>query len=237
MTIPRQSTRRRKPNRRKPGENGATLVQTIFETLRAEIASGELLPGELLSRRTLASRFRCSYSTVVEVMVRLEGTELIDAATAQIARVVRPTLESIRDVHILIEAYETQAIRLACQSATAGEIDELYLLAEVLEKRIAARDPNDREAPALHAQFHKRIAQVGRAPGLVRAMERSQLMVRCQKHWTVTATEMPDPPRWHSLLIDAVRDRDPLAADAAMRAHMRRGFEKDMLAYQLSLVE
>ena len=42
---------------------------------------------------------------------------------------------------MLIEAYETQAIRLACQSATAGEIDELYLLAEALEERIAAAIP------------------------------------------------------------------------------------------------
>ena len=235
--VPRQTTRRHKPKRRKPSETGITLVQTIFETLRAEIASGEVPPGELLSRRALASRFRCSYSTVVEVMVRLEGAELIEAETAQMARVVRPTLERIRDAHVLIEAYETQAIRLACLSATAGEIDELYLLAEALEQRIAARDPDDREAPTLHAQFHKRIAQVGRVPGLVRALERSQLLVRCQKHWTVTATEMPDSPRWHSVLVDAIRDRDPLAADAAMRAHMRRGFEKDLLAYQLALVE
>ena len=137
MMVPRQTTRRHRPKRRKPSETGITLVQAILETLRAEIASGEVPPGELLSRRTLASRFRCSYSTVVEVMVRLEGAELIEAETAQMARVVRPTLERIRDAHVLIEAYETQAIRLACLSATAGEIDELYLLAEALEQRIA----------------------------------------------------------------------------------------------------
>ena len=228
---------RQASRRKRPLAGDATLGQTVFETLRSEIASGVLAPGEPLSRRAIASRFGCSYSTVVEVMVRLESTELIEAETAQIARVVRPSLERIRDVHILIEAYETQSIRLACESAAAADLDELYGLAEALEKRFAARDPDDREVPLLHAQFHKRIAQAGRAAALVRALERSQLLVRCHRHAIVTAKELPDPPRWHSQLVDAIQARDPLAADAAMRVHMRRGLEKDLLAYELAAVQ
>jgi DNA-binding GntR family transcriptional regulator len=137
---------------------------------------------------------------------------------------------------VLIEAYETQSIRLACESATSAEIEELSALAKALDARTAARDRNDRQVPLLHVQFHKRIAQMGRAPALVRAFDRSQLLVRAHRHAIVTATEMPDPPRWHSLLVDAIRARDPLAADAAMRNHMRRGLEKDLLAYQTATV-
>jgi DNA-binding GntR family transcriptional regulator len=225
---------RKRPKSRAAAE-GATLVQTVYQALRQEISSGELAPGQPLSRRAIAQRFACSYATVVEVMVRLEAAELIEAETSQIARVVRPSLERIRDVHALIEAYETQGIRLACESATAGEIEELHALAAELERRIDARDQRDRQVPLLHAQFHGRIAQISRVPALVRALERSQLLVRCHTHWHVTATELPDPPRWHSVLVDAIAARDPLAADAAMRVHMRRGYEKDLLAYQMSL--
>ncbi|HEX3657958.1 MAG TPA: GntR family transcriptional regulator [Pirellulales bacterium] len=228
---------RQAPRRKQSLAGSATLGQTVFETLRSEIASGVLAPGEPLSRRAIASRFGCSYSTVVEVMVRLESTELIEAETAQIARVVRPSIERIRDVHVLIEAIETQAIRLACDAATQADIDELYAMAEALEKRIDARDPDDRQVPLLHVQFHKRITQAGRAPALLRAQERSQLVVCCHRHAIVTAKELPDPPRWHLVLVDAIQARDPLAADAAMRAHTRRGMEKDLLAYQLAAVQ
>ena len=32
--------------------------------------------------------------------------------------------------------------------------------------------------------------------GVFQPLDRSQLLVRCQRHAIVTATEMPDPPRW-----------------------------------------
>ena len=175
-------------------QNSVTLVCTIFETLRGEIASGVLPAGQPLSRRALAERFACSYATIVEVMVRLENTELIEAETAQMARVVRPTLERLRDAHVLIEAYETEAIRLACESATSGEIDELYRQAEALETRIAACDLEDHQTPVAHMQFHQRIAWLGRAPSLVRAMERSQLLVRCQNIGSSRRVSCPTHP-------------------------------------------
>ncbi len=229
------AVKRRSRGRAAAGQNG--LAHAIYEALRDEITLGQLKPGDSLSRRQIAGRFGCSYTTALEALLRLANSGLIESESAQVARVRRVTMESIRDVYVMIEACETQAIRLACESATDCEVDDLASQAEALDARIGRHDPTDTEGVFLHWQFHKRIAQLSRYPILVRELERGELLLRFQTTWLVTATVAQDPPRWHSLLVDALKSRDPLAADAAMRVHVRRGLEKELLAYQKKVCE
>jgi len=219
----------------KRNETRGTLAQRIFEGLCDEISSGQLKPGEPLSRRRIAQRYGCSYSTVVEAMVRLEGAGLIEADSAQVARVARTSMENIQGIYVVAEALQTQAARLTCHTATAQEIKELYAEAEALDARIAVRDAKDKEVPSLHLQFHKRIGQLSRVPELVRVFDRLELLVLCQHTWLATALAMEDPPRWHSLLVDAIQSRESLAADAVMRDHWHRGLEEEILAYRMHL--
>src|SRR4051812_16774520 len=113
----------------KGSEGAGSLAKAIYQGLCQEITTGVLKPGELLSRRRIAERYGCSYTPVIEALVRLEHSGLIEAETSQMARVRKETIETIRNNYILREAYETQAIRQACEAATAQEIDGLYRLA------------------------------------------------------------------------------------------------------------
>ena len=214
------------------------LARAIFEGLRDEITGGKLMPGEALSRRGIASRYGTSSIPVIEALARLESVGLIEAEARQVARVRKITLETIQDDYVLREAYETQAIRLACQTATAGEIDELYRLAEAVDARVPAGGtkamPRDQEGPRLHWQFHRRIAEISRCPALVRELERIELLRRLQANWYFTP-EIPDPPRYHSLLVDAIKARDVTGADARMRVHVRSGLEKELLGYRMKM--
>jgi DNA-binding GntR family transcriptional regulator len=140
----------------------AGLAAAIYEGLCREIITGRLRPGELLSRRRIARRYGSSYTPVIEAMVRLEEAGLVEAESAQMAGVRPMTLENIRGVYVLLEAYETQAIRLACAAATDAEIDDLAAAAVAVDERIARRNGRDREGVALHWQFHTCIAQLSR---------------------------------------------------------------------------
>jgi DNA-binding GntR family transcriptional regulator len=204
------------------------LAQRIYEGLCQEITGGRLRPGEVLSRRRIAERYGASYTPVIEAMVRLENAGLIEAEAAQMARVRRLTLESIQENHILREAYETQAIRLACDRATPAEIEELYCLAEEVDGRRQVRDEkrrDDRKGTLKHHHFHRRIAEISRCEALVTALDRLELIREMEATWSYVPN-VRVPARQHSLLVDPIAHRDPLAADAAMRAHLRRALDK-----------
>jgi DNA-binding GntR family transcriptional regulator len=225
---------------RSPAKKNAgklALAQRIFEGMCREITTGKLKPGELLSRRRIAERYGASYTPVIEAMLRLEHAGLIEAVASQMARVRRVSVETIQSNYVLREAYETQAIRLACERATADEIAELYRRAEEVDARRTARDAAGRDDPdglLLHWHFHKRLAELSRVPALVEALEHIQLLRQLQANWHYVPS-MAGLPRWHSLLVDAIAQRDPQAADAAMRTHVRRGLEKELLGCGITL--
>jgi len=222
----------------KPAAEGEhALAHLIYEGLRDEITGGKLKPGEPLSRRGIARRYGTSSIPVIEALARLEGTGLIEAEARQAARVRKITIETIQDDYVLREAYETQAIRLACETATSGEIEALYRMAETLDACVrvgTAKKSMDKKGPLLHWQFHRQIARISRCRALVRELERIELLRRLQANWYF-APEIPDPPRHHSLLVDAIQERDPTKADAAMRTHVRSGLEKEFLAYRMNM--
>jgi DNA-binding GntR family transcriptional regulator len=183
-------------------------------------------------------------------MVRLENAGLVEAETAKMARVRKITIQTIQNDYVLRMALEVEAIRLASETATAGEIKELYRLAEAVDARISLRDhecpgagrpgrdgaggETDLEGLRIHWRFHRRIAEVSRFPVLVREMERSELLRRLQACWFYMP-EMVNPPRMHSLLVEPIERRDPEAAAAAMRAHVQRGLEKELLSFRMKM--
>lgn len=213
------------------------LAKSVYEGLRDEIVSGKLMPGAALSRRQIASRYGTSYIPVIEAMTRLESAGLIEVEARQVARVRKITLETIEADYVLREAFETQAIRMACERATDVEILELYESAEAIDARVAAggtKKSRDKQGPLLHWNFHRRIAEISRSRSLVRELERIELLRRLQANWYFT-DEIPDQPRCHSRLVDCIKERDPAQADTEMRAHVRRGLEKELLGYRMKI--
>jgi DNA-binding GntR family transcriptional regulator len=216
------------------GRNSVVLTRLIYERLRDEIVTGKLKPNELLSRRQIAQRYGCSYTPVIEALIRLESAGLVEMESNQIARVRGLSIEKIRGDYVLREACETQAIRLACESATSTEIDQLSRLADEVDatakKGYETHFEVVGEGPLLHWSFHRRIAELGRCADLIAELERIELLSRLKANW-IFVEDLPDPPRHHGQLVDAIRERDPVAADAVMRAHIRRGLEKELQGY------
>jgi DNA-binding GntR family transcriptional regulator len=213
------------------------LTQQVYDGLCQEISTGRLQPGEPLSRRGIAERYGVSYTPVIEALVRLEQTGLIEAEASQMARVRRVSLESIHSDYVLREAVETQSIRLACETANAAEIEDLYRLAEGVDARAEGpRRVSVVDGPKLHWDFHKRIAELSRYRVLVRELERIAMVKRFRNIW-LAPPAVDDPPRAHSRLVDAIKRGDPQAADAEMRTHIRRGLENECLAYRLRVMK
>ncbi len=220
--------------------DSSVLTQRIYRSLLDEIIGGKLRPGEPLSRRRIADRHGCSYTPVIEALIRLEYAGLVETEAFRTPRVCGLSLERIQGDAMLREACETQAIRMACEHATPDEVEELQGFAEEVDaleevartrsKAAGAHRDGAEEGPIRDWRFHRRIAELSRCPALLREMERIVLLRRFKATWAFTEG-FTGPSHHHTRLVEMIRRRDPLAADAEMRDHVRRGYENEVKGY------
>ena len=210
---------------------GESLSGRAYQQIRDEILSGELSIGDVLSRRRLAKRLNMSFLPVTEALKCLETEGLVESRPRIGTRVRIPNENDIRDRNVIREALESQAARLCAQNITVEEKKQLRTSARHLDElqKMCALEPADSRflfsAHTYHMQFHMRIAELGRCPGLCRAIEKEQVLIF---NWLydIAANRRTQPEEFHSALAEALCSGDPLVADAAMRVHVQYGLDQ-----------
>jgi GntR family transcriptional regulator, rspAB operon transcriptional repressor len=222
-----------KPSRKSGRLDGAreSLSNRAYQQIRDEILSGDLSIGDVLSRRRLAKRLNMSFLPITEALKCLETEGLVESRPRIGTRVRVPTEQDIRDSNIIREALESQAARLCAQNMTEEEKRQLSTSArhlDELQKMSASEAADSRflfSVHTYHMQFHMRIAELSRCPGLGRAIEKEHVLIF---NWLydVAANRRTQPEEFHSTLAEALCSGDPLAADTAMRVHVRYGLDQ-----------
>ncbi len=234
MILPAQNVSLLRQTPRTLGlKNGAgeSLSNRAYQQIRDEILSGELSIGDVLSRRRLARRLNMSFLPITEALKCLETEGLVESRPRIGTRVRIPSEQDIRDSNVIREALEPQAARLCAQNVTAEEKEQLCTSARHLDElhKMCALEPEDSRflfsVHTCHMQFHMRIAELARCPGLRRAIEKEQVLIF---NWLydIAAYRRTEPQEFHSTLAEALCSGDPLVADAAMRAHVRYGLDQ-----------
>ncbi|PNU04361.1 FadR/GntR family transcriptional regulator [Novosphingobium guangzhouense] len=195
--------------------------------------AGARLPGE----RTLAALIGVSRPTIREAMLVLEMQDLVEVRRGSgvyVAERVAPArLARKADVSAfeLIEArlmFEGQAAGLAARVMSDGMLDSLEAILARIEGRAAA----DAEEPALDRQFHLAIARGTGNALIARTIEHlwdlhEGSVQSCQAFRDVRR----DPrPAEYRRVYEALRNRDGMLAQSAMRMHLVR-LSDDFLAF------
>lgn len=207
-----------------------SLASKAYERIRDDILRGSLAVGAILSRRRLADKLNMSFLPIAEALQRLEAEGLVESRPRIGTRVRIPTRQDILDSYVIREALEAQAARLCCERMTVKEREQLLRSALHLDKLYAASTAEREDSRflfsvrAYHMQFHMRIAELARSPGLLRAIEKEQVLVF---NWLfdTASHQKPLPARFHHDLAVALASGDLTRADAAMRAHIRYGLD------------
>jgi DNA-binding GntR family transcriptional regulator len=219
----------RKPSRLRAGPD--SLSSQAYQQIRDEILSGGLQIGDILSRRRLAERLNMSFLPVTEALGRLETEGLVESKPRIGTRVRIPTEQDIRDSYVIREALESQAARLCAQNITAVEKKQLRTSARQLDElnKLCALEATDPRfvfsVHTYHMQFHMRVAELARCPGLSLAIEKQQVLIFNWLYDTAT-NQRTLPPTFHTTLAEALCSGNSLAADAAMRAHVQYGIDQ-----------
>jgi len=210
---------------------GESLSNRAYKQIRDEILSGDLCVGDVISRRRLAKRFKMSFLPITEALKCLETEGLVESRPRIGTRVRVPNEQDIRDSNVIREALESQAARLCAQNITDEEKKQLRTSARHLDElqKMSALEPADSRflfsVHTYHMQFHMRIAELSRCLGLCRAIDKEQVLIF---NWLydIAANRRTQPEEFHSTLAEALCSGDPLAADAAMRLHVRYGLDQ-----------
>jgi len=208
-----------------------SLADRAYGLIRDAILQGNLAVGDALSRRRLAEEFNMSFLPITEALQRLEAEGLVESRPRIGTRVRIPTKQDIVDSYVIREALESQAARLCCASMTTSERDQLIRSAQHLDslyKVVASEQEDSRflfSVHTYHMQFHVGIAETARCPGLLRAIQKEQVLIF---NWVY---ELPDnrkalPAGFHNDLAKALCSGDQIKADQAMRSHVRYGMEQ-----------
>jgi GntR family transcriptional regulator, rspAB operon transcriptional repressor len=208
----------------------ASLANKAYEQIRNGILQGTLAMGDILSRRRLAEKLNMSFLPITEALQRLETEGLVESRPRIGTRVRIPTKQDILDSYVIREALETQAARLSCEKMTAPERRELMRSAQNLDKlyRTSASEKKDSRflfsVHMYHMQFHMRIAELTRCPGLLKAIEKAQVLVFNWLYDTA-AHRSSLPVHFHHDLAKELCSGDLAKADKAMRQHIRYGLD------------
>jgi DNA-binding GntR family transcriptional regulator len=221
-----------RPDRLKSHENTGNTVDTVHAELRRSILDGELPPGYRLRSDVLAKDLDVSRTPVREALRKLETEGLVIASRSGL--VVRQlTEQDLTEIFYLREALEGMAARLAAETATRAELDELNALFEDMEI-LAARG----EIAALReltGEFHMLVCRASHNSRLIQALQGLLDHARQAQSSTLYMPGRPaDALKEHRGLLRAIEKRDPDLAETLARQHRRKtlALRREMLREQ-----
>ena len=213
----------------------SSLAEQAYLAIRERILRGQLALGAVLSRRRLAEQLGMSMLPVSEAVQRLEAEGLLESRPQVGTRVRIPTEEDLRERFIIREALESQSARLFAERASLAQRQELCRMAEHVDALFTQCAGGHCDAEFLfavhsyHFQFHMKTTEYSGCSALREMIEKNNVLVL---NWLydLVGRQPPPPPRFHRDLAAVLATGDPLAADAAMRQHVRWGIEETVQA-------
>jgi len=204
----------------------ASLSEQIQRELKEDILSGNLVPGQRLGIEDLALRWDVSSTPVRDAIKRLETAGLVRVAPRRgvfVSTLDQRTFKHVFDLRIALEC-------LAAESAAAlipgDEIQRILTLYQEAGRQFE-RTGDDSLLVEHDSMVHDLIIRYCDNPKLVEIMQGLYDLIE----WARNTVAKRDPNSYiqalpeHLQILEALKARDPDAAQTALRTHLRNAFE------------
>jgi DNA-binding GntR family transcriptional regulator len=207
----------------------AALSDQIYATLKQQILSCALLPGQRLVEKNLCAVMKVSRTPLREALNRLSHDELVVLQPNAGYRVSAITLDGFRNLTELRAIVEPQAAGLAAQRADATDVAELRTLADL------PHDTADEQGFAdycqANARFHLRVVRTARNPMLEQVVMSALDMSQRPAYLRIGRQMDPaNPSAKHRAIVDAIAQHDAPLARALMEKHVRGSGDRILAA-------
>jgi DNA-binding GntR family transcriptional regulator len=220
-------------------ERPQRLSAVVYDSIRRRIVAGDLAPNEKLSEADLAKELGVSRSPVRETLIRLTEEGLV-RVMPQVGSFVTPiSIEAVRQAQFIREHLECAIVVEASAAIDAGKIS---VLRENLAAQAAALKENDwKSFHFCDELLHETLTEIaGRGDIWEVILQFKVHMDRIRLLSDRTPEQMTRLIGQHTAVVDALEERDPQAAQRALREHLRevlRTIERLDLAAELQSVK
>lgn len=199
---------------------GATLSEMVYCAFKRDIIHGVYQPGESLSEKDLANRYKGSRTPVREAAVRLQNERLLSIVTNRGYFVTQVTIQDVNDIYEFRAAVEGACAELAAQkSAESESIERLMQLAQTTY-RVDDR-ANYIQFIEADTEFHMGIALLTRNPLLIRAVADMRSQMERIMFAAIDGGYYGElPRREHCDIMEAIQKRDQQLARKRMCDHI-----------------
>jgi len=204
----------------------ATLSEKVYRAFKRDIIHGVYQPGEALSEKDLAERYKGSRTPVREAAVRLQDERLLRIIPNRGYFVSQITLQVLNDIYEFRCAVECAAAQLAALKGTDPE-----LLRRLSELAQTSCRPDDRESCARFIEadtaFHVTVARLSRNQMLVQAVSEARSQMERIMFAAIDINYFGEAPsREHREILKAIQDHDSESARQRMYEHIMQSKDK-----------
>ncbi|MGH8868321.1 MAG: GntR family transcriptional regulator [Actinomycetes bacterium] len=196
-----------------------STTDAVTDALREAILDGALPPSTWLREDEIAQTLQVSRTPVREALRRLADEGLVVKTTHQGSVVAGLSFEDILALYVVRENLEGVAGRLAAVRCTPQLLSDLGAVQKRM--RQAAKRSQPAEMARENLEFHRLLRGAAGNPYLERFLTQVEHAVRRLPTTTFAAAGRPEAVlAEHQAIIDAIREHDGDAAEAAAKRHM-----------------
>ncbi|MFJ2293937.1 GntR family transcriptional regulator [Streptomyces sp. NPDC087894] len=199
--------------------SGEQARQLALTRLRQAILHGEMAPAQRLVENELAAQFGVTRASVRAALIELESEGLVERIRNRGSRVRVVSVDEAVAITECRMALEGLCAAKAAVAAGDGQLDRLTEVGEAMTKAVADGEPmlySD-----LNHELHALIREFSGQQTAVSLLERlNGQLVRHRFQLALRPGRPQQSLSEHLAMIDAIRARDPQAAEAAVRSHL-----------------
>jgi len=190
----------------------------MVDALITSILDGQLSPGEVLRQDELAERHNVSPTPVREALRELVALGFVRHEANRGFSVSDVRLGAFSEVTQVRALVEPHATRIAADLIS----EETLVQLEALNAGLAQAQSDD-DILEYNARFHHTIYRSTRAPFLLAVIDLTWSVFPWMLPTVVGSERQPAAASQHAQIIEALRERDGLAAASVMREHILFG--------------
>ena len=208
------------------------LRDVVFNTLRQEILTGKLKPGERLMEIHLANKLGVSRTPIREAIRKLELEGLVIMIPRRGAEVAQISWKSLKDVLEVRRALDVLAIELACERMTQEELESLYHACESFAEATKTKDT--RKIAEADVAFHDMIvASTGNKRLIQLVNNLSEQMYRYRFEYIKDSNQHQMLVQEHKEMYQHIKNADKTEAANVVRKHIDN--QEEAIIKQLQL--